>query len=164
MGYGRYEVGGSSMADFRSWIRELFSQPRTVPARSLSAPPATTPPVRSSSRVSDLDADAVAANPSESPADILAASVDDHNAFAAALYGELRANRGNLFFAPFSVRAALAMTYAGARSDTAAEMHRALQISVSDQALHASCASMVVSFDAGSDAAHEMAVANALWS
>jgi serpin B len=49
------------------------------------------------------------------------------NALAADLYQELAAeNEGNLFFSPYSISSALAMTYGGARSGTAAQMNHAL--------------------------------------
>lgn len=37
--------------------------------------------------------------------------------FALKLYGELGSAEGNLFFSPFGISSALAMTYAGARHD-----------------------------------------------
>jgi serpin B len=48
------------------------------------------------------------------------------NAFAWSLYAELAAERQNLFFAPLSVAAALAMAAEGARGETAREMAEAL--------------------------------------
>ena len=42
------------------------------------------------------------------------------NAFAVDLYGRLsQEGRGNLFFSPYSISTALAMTYAGAEGETA---------------------------------------------
>jgi len=51
-----------------------------------------------------------------------AAVVEGNNAFAMELYGQLRNRSGNLFFSPESISIALAMTYAGARGNTASEM------------------------------------------
>jgi len=48
--------------------------------------------------------------------------VAGNNAFAVALYGQLRNQTGNLFFSPESISTALAMAYAGARGDTASQM------------------------------------------
>src|SRR3954452_19909399 len=45
----------------------------------------------------------------------------DNRAFAFALYRELAKQPGNLFFSPYSVSTALAMTYAGARGTTERE-------------------------------------------
>jgi len=52
--------------------------------------------------------------------------VDGNTAFALKLYGELGSAEGNLFFSPFSISSALAMTYAGARHNTAKEMKKVL--------------------------------------
>jgi serpin B len=61
----------------------------------------------------------------------------DNRAFAFALYRELAAKPGNLFFSPYSISTALAMTYAGAKGDTAAEMKEALCFGLSPDTLHA---------------------------
>lgn len=45
-----------------------------------------------------------------------------NTAFAVKLYHELRTTDGNLFFSPYSISSALAMTYGGARERTAKEM------------------------------------------
>ncbi len=49
-----------------------------------------------------------------------------NNALAVQLYGELGAKEGNLFFSPYSISSAMAMTYAGARENTAAQMKKVL--------------------------------------
>jgi Serpin (serine protease inhibitor) len=46
--------------------------------------------------------------------------VNDSNTFALDLYGRLTQQDGNLFFSPYSISNALAMTYAGARGEAAA--------------------------------------------
>jgi serpin B len=53
--------------------------------------------------------------------------VEGNNKFALELYAKLRAKEGNLFFSPYSISTALAMTYAGARGQTAVQMARTLQ-------------------------------------
>ncbi len=54
--------------------------------------------------------------------------VEGGNAFGLALYGHLAGgSKGNLFLSPTSIHTALAMTYAGARGDTAEQMYRTLQ-------------------------------------
>ena len=50
-----------------------------------------------------------------------------NNAFALDLYAKLKAEEGNLFFSPFSISTALAMTYAGARGNTEWGMERVLR-------------------------------------
>lgn len=54
------------------------------------------------------------------------AVVDGNTQFALALYEKLRAGDGNLFFSPYSVSTALAMTYAGARGETERQMAEAM--------------------------------------
>ena len=51
-----------------------------------------------------------------------AAQVRGNSEFAFDLYGRLRGRDGNVFFSPYSISSALAMTYAGARGQTAAQM------------------------------------------
>jgi serpin B len=52
--------------------------------------------------------------------------VEGNSQFALDLYGKLRSQPGNLFFSPSSISTALAMTYSGARGETAEQMARAL--------------------------------------
>ncbi len=58
-----------------------------------------------------------------------AVAVEANNAFAIQLYSQLaKENEGsNLFFSPFSMESALAMTYEGARGTTAEQMFKTLQ-------------------------------------
>jgi len=58
----------------------------------------------------------------------LRAVVQGNNAFALALYQNLSRHDGNLFFSPYSISTALAMTYAGARGRTASQMFGALRL------------------------------------
>jgi serpin B len=62
--------------------------------------------------------------------------VQGNSAFAVQLYRELGASERNLFFSPYSISAALGMTYAGARGTTAREMKSVLHFSLSQRALH----------------------------
>jgi len=48
--------------------------------------------------------------------------VKANNEFALELYAKLRGREGNLFFSPYSISTALAMTYAGARGQTESQM------------------------------------------
>ena len=56
----------------------------------------------------------------------MASVVEGGNRFALDLYGKLKGQPGNLFFSPSSISTALAMTYAGARGETAEQMARVL--------------------------------------
>jgi serpin B len=56
------------------------------------------------------------------------AVVESNNRLAFDLYGQLRNKDGNLFFSPVAVTTALALTSAGARSETLEEMTRVLHL------------------------------------
>lgn len=56
------------------------------------------------------------------------ALTDAQNEFAIDLYGQLRGQKGNFFFAPYSVSTALGMVYAGAKGGTAAELAKTLHL------------------------------------
>ncbi|HAH07293.1 MAG TPA: hypothetical protein DCM05_12355 [Elusimicrobia bacterium] len=88
--------------------------------------------------------------------------VPDQNAFALDLYQKLRTREGNLFFSPYSLSSALAMVYAGARSDTASEMRKALRLTLQDDALHAAYADQTRLANAPGKP-YALSVANALW-
>ena len=60
----------------------------------------------------------------------------ENSAFAVDLYRQLRLEKGNVFFSPYSISAALAMTYAGAREKTEKEMAETLHFSLSQADLH----------------------------
>ena len=55
--------------------------------------------------------------------------VRGNSAFAFDLYQNLRDNNGNLFYSPYSISLALAMTYAGARGETEHQMAETLRFS-----------------------------------
>lgn len=74
-------------------------------------------------------------DPSVSDAD-LKAVVTGNTAFALDLYQQIRTSSGNLFYSPFSISEALAMTYAGARGSTESEMAKALHFDLEQTKLH----------------------------
>ena len=77
------------------------------------------------------------ATPPAAPSDgDVAKLVEGQNAFALDLYEALRAGKGNLAFSPASISAALAMTYAGARRDTAREIKTTMQFRLGGKRLH----------------------------
>ncbi|HNU94494.1 MAG TPA: serpin family protein, partial [Bacillota bacterium] len=63
----------------------------------------------------------LASSPSVS-AEAVEALVRGNNAFAFDLYSVVSYREGNLFVSPYSISSALAMTYAGARGNTAVQM------------------------------------------
>jgi len=62
--------------------------------------------------------------------------VGGNSAFAFELYQALKEEGGNLFYSPYSISLALAMTYAGARGDTAQQMADALRFMLEQDRLH----------------------------
>ena len=62
--------------------------------------------------------------------------VAGNSAFAFELYQALREEPGNLFFSPYSISLALAMTYAGARGETELQMADTLEFALSQDSLH----------------------------
>jgi len=62
--------------------------------------------------------------------------VEGNSAFAFELYQALREEEGNLFYSPHSISVALAMTYAGARNQTAEQMADTLQFMLEQERLH----------------------------
>lgn len=100
--------------------------------------------------------------------DELQNGVDDlvagNNSFAFDLYGELKSGTGNIFFSPFSISTALAMTYAGAAGETAGEMAATLHFPAEGDELHPSYGALLTSLDRGSELeGYQLAPANRLW-
>ena len=74
-------------------------------------------------------------SPDVSSADV-ATLVDGNTAFSFDLFQELKSEDGNMFYSPFSISLALAMTYAGARGETATQMADTLHYDLSQANLH----------------------------
>ena len=102
--------------------------------------------------------------------------VQGNNEFALALFARLRENQGNLFFSPYSISTALAMTYAGARGDTKMQMAKVLHFPtlagekvpsepvMQEDQFHSSFGEVVKALnDRAKKSGYELAVANALW-
>jgi serpin B len=97
------------------------------------------------------------------PADTREA-VQGNTQFALALYRQLHSEEGNLFFSPYSISTALAMTYAGARGDTAEEMAKAMEFSLGQERLHPAFAKLLADLNGpGEKRGYQLSVANALW-
>ena len=84
-----------------------------------------------------------------------------NNQFACDLYARLRTEPGNLFFSPFSIHTALAMTANGARGETLDEMVKVLHLPEDADARLA--AGDVSKYFAAGGNGYELAVANNLW-
>src|SRR5262249_52710982 len=94
----------------------------------------------------------------------MAAVVKGNSDFAFDLYAKLRDNPGNLFFSPESISTALAMTYAGARGETAEEMAKTLHFALKNDKLHAAFHTLIEELNgAGKKRGYQLSIANALW-
>jgi serpin B len=71
---------------------------------------------------------------------------DGNNTFALDLYQALKDNEGNLFYSPYSISSALAMTYAGARSETEKQMADTLHFTLPQDKLHPAFNSVSLKF------------------
>jgi serpin B len=88
----------------------------------------------------------------------------NNSSFAVGLYSHLKQIDGNLFFSPFSISAALAMTYAGAREKTANQMAAALHFNQEPDKLHLSMGELISRLNAVQKKAEvDLSVANAIW-
>ena len=77
----------------------------------------------------------MAANPSSNS--LNSSIAQNNNQFAFELFNEIAiAQQQNIFFSPFSISTALAMTYAGADSSTATEMKNALHFGKNTTQFH----------------------------
>ncbi len=145
--------------------------PTPMPTEAPTLPPTpTTPPT-------------VAATPTPAPAESIAQSqlqrvsspnvantdlqtvVAGNSSFAFDLYRALRAERGNLFFSPYSISTALAMTYAGARGETERQMAAVLHFTLPQERLHPALNALDLAVTRPSEADDEfrLNVANSLW-
>ena len=109
-----------------------------------------------------LPAAAGAEEPIPPAASDLTVAVWGNNAFAIDLYKQLQSQPGNLFFSPESISTALAMTYAGARGETATEMANTLHFTLPPDKLHPAMGQLLQGLNAAHDG-YQLKVANALW-
>jgi len=88
--------------------------------------------------------------------------VEGNSAFALDLYRRLSAGVGNLFFSPFSISTALAMTYGGAHGATADEIATALRSPFGQHRLHPAFTDLLRQIK-GKSQGLELSLANGLW-
>jgi serpin B len=92
-----------------------------------------------------------------------------NNAFAIDLYSELSTGKAeNLFFSPASIETSLAMAYAGARRNTAAQMAKVLHLQYGDGTIHKDFGALLAGLNAAKTAdgrprSFQLSEADALW-
>lgn len=89
-----------------------------------------------------------------------ASAADSVNLFGLDLYRTLVSKEGNIFFSPFSISTALAMTYLGADGSTALQMKQVLHFE--DEGLHESFSELISSLNKPAEG-YKLITANALW-
>jgi serpin B len=98
--------------------------------------------------------------------DELGRLVDGNGAFAFDLYRALRRqDDGNLFYSPYSISIALAMTYAGARGDTEQQIGQTLHYRLDQARLHPAFNALdrQLTIPAADADAFRLSIANSLW-
>jgi serpin B len=109
-------------------------------------------------------------DPDAAPAELDELVAGD-NAFAFDLYQTVRSSDGNLFYSPYSISLALAMTYAGARGETASQMAATLHFTLPDDRLHSVFNALDLDLarrpeqasDVDKDQRFELSIVNSLW-
>lgn len=93
--------------------------------------------------------------------------VKGNNAFAMDLYAKLAEQGKNIFYSPYSISTALAMTYGGARGETARQMAGTLHFTMGQAAIHPAFGTLIEDLNAsgrrGDQRMFELVVANAIW-
>jgi serpin B len=79
------------------------------------------------------------------------ALASESTAFAMALYRQVEAANPNLVFSPVSISTALAMAWAGARSETETQMARALRFTLPQERLHPAMNEVTAALDTRGD-------------
>ncbi|HMB25483.1 MAG TPA: serpin family protein, partial [Anaerolineales bacterium] len=104
----------------------------------------------------------------DAPADDIHTLTEGNNAFALELYQSLRSQDGNLIYSPYSISVALAMTYAGARGETEAQMAQTMHFLPQDQ-MHPALNALDLELASRGEAQSEdetplqLNIANAIW-
>ena len=130
--------------------------PIVTPSVMPTEPGASTGEVRSDKeRITDLAV----------PDSDMATLVVGNSAFAFDLYHALREEGGNLFYSPYSISVALAMTFAGARAETERQMAETLHYRLSQEELHPALNALdleMASREKDGDG-FQLNIANAIW-
>ncbi|MEA3475246.1 MAG: serpin family protein, partial [Candidatus Cloacimonadota bacterium] len=90
--------------------------------------------------------------------------VQGNTEFAFNLYAKLKEKEGNLFFSPYSISTALAMTYAGARGKTEKQMADVLYFILKDDSLYSAFSELQKHLNTVQEKGDiELSIANSIW-
>lgn len=90
--------------------------------------------------------------------------VTSNNHFALEIYRRVRHVEGNIFYSPYSISSALAMTYAGARESTRSQMQTAMGFTADDELIHEGFKNLAeIMSEAAENGSVRLAIANSLW-
>jgi serpin B len=144
-----YTVGVSNQVTGFEWEGEVDASMQVMVVEEEATPPADAPEA-TDAEVAEL--------------------VEGNTAFAFDVYQALRASDDNLFYSPYSISMALAMTYAGARGETEQQMAKTLRFLPSQARLHPAFHALRIELaqraqTAGGeeDEGFQLNIANALW-
>ena len=88
--------------------------------------------------------------------------VDANNKFAIDLYSRYKTDEGNIFFSPYSISTALAMTYEGARGKTAEEMQKVFYFPEDNNTMRNGYANLYAEINKPGKK-YKLSAANVLW-
>src|SRR5262245_43456827 len=102
--------------------------------------------------------------PPTAPAEDIRSVANNGNEFGLDLYKRLAKNtKENLIVSPYSISSALAMTYAGARGQTAAEMARTMRFALPPERLHPAVGATTHKLQSADADGQRLNIANSLW-
>jgi len=90
--------------------------------------------------------------------------VKGNSNFGFDLYQKLKGAKGNLFFSPYSISTALAMTYAGARGETEKQMAQVLHFPLTQESMHPAFSLLQSDLNTIQKKGYvQLSIANSLW-
>jgi serpin B len=150
-------------------VAQPTQQPPSATEETPVAPTETPPPAATEQAGVVQSAAERITSPAVPDAD-LGELVAGNTAFAFDLYQALRDQPGNLFYSPYSISLALAMTYAGARGETQRQMADTLSFTLPDDRLHPAFNALDLEFASRGEARQgeeayrfQLNIANAMW-
>jgi len=152
-----------------------WGQPTPEEIPPVQTPREEVPPVQTPEKEAEGLVYAASGKPRQVAPDVPASDLDalvaGNNRFALDLYRALRGPAGNdpdanLLYSPYSISLALAMTYVGARGETAQQMADTLHFTLSQERLHPAFNALdqaLRSADEGEDDDFRLHLVNAIW-